>query len=122
MKEKIALVWLKRDLRISDHEPLARAIELGLPIYAFYLLEPNLLRCPDVDIRHLRFIWESIRDMKSGSLGWKLPQSIRIGRKQERNGYLLTNHWYSRVFWILDIKNIPVVYLSRKRVEPIVRA
>jgi len=62
-KSKLVLVWLKRDLRTSDHEAFARAIETGLPIYAFYLFEPGLLSEPDSDIRHLRFIWESLEDL-----------------------------------------------------------
>jgi len=63
MINPIVLVWLKRDLRIFDHEAFTRAIETDLPIYAFYLYEPTLLSSPDMDIRHLRFIRESIEDM-----------------------------------------------------------
>jgi deoxyribodipyrimidine photo-lyase len=63
LRKKVALVWLKRDFRISDHEPFAEAIKTGLPIYAFYLYEPELLLQADVDIRHIQFIKESIKSV-----------------------------------------------------------
>lgn len=70
MREKIVLVWLKRDLRISDHEPFAKAIQTGLPIYAFYLREPKLLQCADVDERHIRFIRDSLEEMNRNLKGY----------------------------------------------------
>lgn len=60
MKPKISLVWLKRDLRTSDHPPFAEAIAIGLPIYAFYLWEPKIFQLPDWDVRHTQFILQSL--------------------------------------------------------------
>lgn len=58
----INVVWLKRDLRLSDHQPLASAVESGLTLL-FYVFEPNLVNDPHYDLRHWRFVWQSIQDL-----------------------------------------------------------
>ena len=58
-----ALVWFKRDLRLADHVPLRNAIDSGRPVFLFYCFEPSLLADPHYDIRHWRFVTESLRDM-----------------------------------------------------------
>ena len=63
--QKIAVVWLKRDLRLSDHEPLATAIRGGLPVLLIYCFEPSLVAAPQSDDRHWRFVWESLEELKS---------------------------------------------------------
>lgn len=62
-KKEIQLVWLKRDLRLQDHEPMFRAEQAEVPWLAFYLFEPELMAWPDTSLRHLKFQWESIDDM-----------------------------------------------------------
>lgn len=62
-KERIALVWFKRDLRLTDHLPLKRAIESGKKLLLLYCFDPQLIQDPHYDIRHWRFICESLVDM-----------------------------------------------------------
>ncbi|MBN3574171.1 deoxyribodipyrimidine photo-lyase [Vibrio neptunius] len=38
--KKINLVWLKRDLRLTDHAPLNAALRSGTPTLIFYVFEP----------------------------------------------------------------------------------
>lgn len=57
------VVWLKRDLRLSDHSPLASAITLGRPIILLYIFEPSLIADPHYDERHWRFVWQSLEDI-----------------------------------------------------------
>jgi deoxyribodipyrimidine photo-lyase len=59
----INIVWLKRDLRTQDHEPLLRAEAAGLPYLLLFLFEPDLYRHPDTSLRHLQFQYHSILDM-----------------------------------------------------------
>ena len=56
------MVWFKRDLRISDHEPLYRAVSRGTVI-CLYILEPELYRQPDADAIHFQFILQSLSDL-----------------------------------------------------------
>lgn len=62
-KMSVNLVWLKRDLRISDHAPFEAASQSGLPSIAFTLFEPSLIEAPDCSERHLRFIAKSVEQM-----------------------------------------------------------
>lgn len=61
----INVVWFKRDLRLSDHVPLKKAIEQGLPVVLLYIFEPELLQAEDSDPRHWRFVLESLRQLKA---------------------------------------------------------
>ncbi len=60
----IAMVWLNRDLRLLDHEPLVRAQQTGLPVLLLYCFEPSVMGNPDSDVRHWRFVHESIEAMQ----------------------------------------------------------
>jgi deoxyribodipyrimidine photo-lyase len=64
MKEKISIVWLKRDLRVSDHAPLFYALKARLPVIVVYCFEPSLQMNYDWDTRHWRFIHQSLQDLK----------------------------------------------------------
>ncbi len=64
-KEKINVVWFKRDLRFTDHEPLYLAQKEKLPILFLYFFEPSIMDYPDSDIRHWRFVYESLEEMQS---------------------------------------------------------
>ena len=60
----ISLVWLKRDLRLADHAPLAEAVgrhrAAGAPVVLLYVHEPSVQGAPDFDPRHRRFIDQSL--------------------------------------------------------------
>ena len=60
----IAVVWLKRDLRLSDHQPLADAVASGLPVLLLYCFEPMLLSDAHYSARHWRFVRESLQDLQ----------------------------------------------------------
>lgn len=62
-KPKMQIVWIKRDLRVSDHAPLAEAEGSGLPYRVIFIFEPSLVAHPDCSERHLRFQWQSLMDM-----------------------------------------------------------
>ncbi len=63
--EKISLVWFKRDLRLKDHPPLRQAIESGFPVLMIYVFEPSLMQAAQSDLRHYRFIWQSLENLNS---------------------------------------------------------
>ncbi|MCF8424491.1 MAG: DNA photolyase family protein [Bacteroidia bacterium] len=57
------IVWFKRDLRFTDNEPLFFAQQSKLPILLIYLFEPSVMSYDDSDVRHWRFIHESLKEM-----------------------------------------------------------
>lgn len=60
----INIVWLKRDLRFTDHEPFFLAHQQQLPILIIYCFEPSVMAYADSDVRHWRFVYESLQDMQ----------------------------------------------------------
>ena len=64
-KKAINIVWFKRDLRFTDHEPLFYAQQSGLPILLLYCFEPSVMRYDDSDVRHWRFVYESIHGLQT---------------------------------------------------------
>ncbi len=62
-KKTINIVWLKRDLRLSDHEPLALGNANGLETILLYIFEPTLMQYADSSLRHHQFVWQSLTDM-----------------------------------------------------------
>jgi deoxyribodipyrimidine photo-lyase len=67
-KEDISIIWLKRDLRIRDHQALSAAINEKLPLLAVYIFEPSLSFHYDFDIRHWQFVYQSLQDLKKEGL------------------------------------------------------
>lgn len=61
--QSFSVVWFKRDLRLRDHEPLCNAIQLGQPVVLAYIVEPFMLENEHMDIRHWRFIIQSLQNM-----------------------------------------------------------
>lgn len=64
-KERINIVWFKRDLRFTDHEPLYLAQRENIPILLLYFFEPSVMAYPDSAIRHWRFVYESLMEMQT---------------------------------------------------------
>jgi deoxyribodipyrimidine photo-lyase len=60
---EIAVVWLKRDLRFEDHAAFQQALRTGLPVVAHYVWNTDLMVAADWDVRHGRFVQESIDDL-----------------------------------------------------------
>ena len=59
----VAVVWLKRDLRLRDHAALSMAMEAHKQVLVMYVEEPSLLRDPHVSPRHQTFVRQSIMDL-----------------------------------------------------------
>ncbi len=65
IKEEIAVVWFKRDLRFTDHAPLYYAQQQSLPVLLIYCFEPSIMSAHDSDIRHWRFVYQSLKEMQA---------------------------------------------------------
>ena len=63
-KKAINIVWFKRDLRFTDHEPLYLAQRENSPILLLYFFEPSVMNYDDSDVRHWRFVYESLQEMQ----------------------------------------------------------
>ena len=70
-KEKINLVWLKRDLRLHDNEAISSAIKSGKRFLIFYAFEKILLNDLHYNVRHWDFIKQSIVDINKELIGYE---------------------------------------------------
>jgi deoxyribodipyrimidine photo-lyase len=77
-KPVINIVWLKRDLRLTDHEAINEAMKKGITLL-LYAFEPFLLSDPHYDLRHWRFIWQSITDMNDQLRSYKTHVYLYAG-------------------------------------------
>ncbi|RKR05523.1 deoxyribodipyrimidine photo-lyase family protein (cryptochrome) [Flavobacterium sp. 90] len=64
-KKEINIIWFKRDLRFTDHEPLFMAQQENIPLLLVYIFEPSIMAHDDSDVRHWRFVYESLKEMQS---------------------------------------------------------
>lgn len=64
-KQEINIVWIKRDIRSQDHEPLQYADASPIPFLIIYLFEPSFINYKDTSIRHLQFQYQSLREFNS---------------------------------------------------------
>ncbi len=58
------VIWLKRDFRTRDHEPIYRAIETGEANLIVWIVEPSLIDHPEMSLRHWQFMWASFKEFK----------------------------------------------------------
>ncbi len=73
-----ALVWLKRDLRLRDHAPLAAAQGFNAAA-ALYVIEPEWLASPEFDASHLDFALQCLAELRAGLAARGLPLLVRVG-------------------------------------------
>jgi len=75
---RIALVWLKRDLRTRDHAPLAAAAHFDAAL-ALFIIEPQWLNSPECDAQHVAFAAACIGPLQQTLAQRGLPLLIRCG-------------------------------------------
>jgi len=63
VKQKINIVWLKRDLRTQDHLPLFHAEKNDKEYICIYIFDPEKISHPDTSLRHQQFVYHSILDI-----------------------------------------------------------
>ncbi|MES2667191.1 MAG: FAD-binding domain-containing protein [Pseudomonadota bacterium] len=90
------LVWLKRDLRLSDHPALACAAGLGavLPVY---IVEPDYWALPDTSARHWALVAEALADLRRDLAAIGLPLIVRVGEAVQVLDRLARQHHIARM-------------------------
>lgn len=64
IREKIQIVWFKKDLRLTDHEPLFFASQQELKTILLFVLEPSWKQQAQTSERHVCFVLQSLVDMQ----------------------------------------------------------
>jgi len=74
----VNVVWFKKDLRVRDHQPLARAIACG-PTVGLFLVEPDWFGSEEFSYSHYRFLMESLEDLHVDLHRLGVPLVVRYG-------------------------------------------
>ena len=75
----VELVWFKRDLRVTDHAPLARACASADRVICLYVIEPELWARPEYSARQYAFLAESLADLDATLAQRQGRLLIRVG-------------------------------------------
>jgi deoxyribodipyrimidine photo-lyase len=60
---KVALVWFRRDLRLTDNPALHAAIEAAEQVVPVFCFDPAILAAPDISSRRVGFLIECLRSL-----------------------------------------------------------
>ena len=94
-KEKISIVWFKKDLRVKDNLALLSGSKTNLPVLPLYIFEKDYWKQDFSSQRHWEFIHDCLIDINEDLK--KIGQSliIKIGEI-----------WISvNSFWVLNLLN-----------------
>lgn len=97
-RAKTNIVWLKRDLRTQDHEPLYLAENAKIPYIIIYIFDSNLLQHPDSGVRHLQFIYHSINALNKTLASSNASVSIFYGNSLDIFEFLYTKFDIQTIF------------------------
>ena len=91
-KSEIQIIWFKRDLRISDHNPIYQASKSKTPTLPIYIVEPEYWQQPFASKRHWCFIHDSLLELRQDlkQLGQSLI--IRVGSVVDTFKYFSENY------------------------------
>jgi len=105
-KQEILVVWLKRDLRLQDHEPLLKASQAGLPVLLLYCFEPSIMAFHDSSPRHWRFVYQSLQDLNTQLEPYHTEVVVYHQEALAVFQHLLNNYRIAQVFSHQEIGNI----------------
>jgi deoxyribodipyrimidine photo-lyase len=111
----IELVWLKRDLRLRDHAPLAQAAAQG-PCLVLYVYEPQLLAHETTHAAHIDFINASLRELDAALRARGGVLVTRIGDLPGVFDELHAERPIGRI-WSHEETGLGVTYARDKRVR-----
>ena len=78
MTTPLNVVWFKRDLRVADHRPLARAAQHG-SVLPLYIAEPGLWSEPDASGRQWAFAAECLAELQRSLAALGQPLCVMKG-------------------------------------------
>ena len=79
MKQKIVIIWFKRDLRVHDHAPLFEAAQTGYPVLPIYVVEPEYWKQSFASRRHWHFIHDCLVELRQDCISLGQGLDVRVG-------------------------------------------
>ena len=98
IRNHINLVWLKRDIRTLDHEPIFNAEKKNEPYLIIYIFDKKIIDCMDFSKRHMRFIYQSILDANQKLVKYNKEINIFLGDSVEIFKFLIQKFIIKNIF------------------------
>jgi deoxyribodipyrimidine photo-lyase len=119
-KKRVNVVWLKRDLRISDHQPFQAAENDSIPYLIIFIFDPELYNLPDTSKRHLSFQWQSIQSIQKELSSFNHQVHVFHGNAHDVFNNLIESFEIKNVFSYMET-GIQASWDRDKRVNQIFR-
>ena len=129
-KQKIAIFWHRRDLRLHDNAGLYHALRSGLPVLCLFIFDKNILeKLNDRHDKRVTFIHDTLIDLQSSLAEKGSDLLIRYGTPEKiwkelteafQIGEVYTNHDYESYSKTRDtqiealLKNKGIAFLTYK--------
>lgn len=81
-RPSVAILWLRRDLRLHDHPALAAALEAADAVVPVYVLDPRLLAGRRSSANRTWFLLGSLRELAADLAARGAPLVVRTGRAE----------------------------------------
>jgi deoxyribodipyrimidine photo-lyase len=81
--ERVALLWLRRDLRVHDHPALAAALASAQAVVPVFVLDPRLLDGPGASANRTWFLLGALRALAQDLEARGAPLVVRTGRPED---------------------------------------
>ena len=73
-----SVVWFKKDLRVTDHEPLLKSSVLGQSI-AIFIVEETWLKSKDYSDKQLIFLQDCLKELHADLASLNIPFLVMRG-------------------------------------------
>jgi len=97
-----SIVWLRRDLRLTDHAALFEAAQRSAELVCAFVLDPDLLRGPRVGAPIVQFYFDSLRVLRDGLRAQGSDLALLEGDFAEQLGDLAERTGAGAVFYNVD--------------------
>lgn len=99
--------WFKRDLRLQDNESLSKALahaqKKQSPLLLVYIFEPSLVNDEHYDVRHWRFVYESLKDIQQRLNPFKVRLFVEFAEAENAFDYLCEHSEIEAVYSYQEI-------------------
>lgn len=113
-----ALVWLRRDYRLVDHQALLHAMKQSQQVYVCFVYDPHILSQLDPDDRRISFIMDAIRSVDAVLNQYGSRLIVRYGPPEEKIPEIIQQFNINALFFNRDYE--PYAVLRDTRIATIV--
>jgi deoxyribodipyrimidine photo-lyase len=102
-RTNVSIVWLRRDLRLTDNTALSEAIKNSRsPLLLLYILDKDILKHLSPSNPRIHFIWERIHDLNKSLVEHNTQILVEHGSTTEVWKKLSDEYQIENVYWNRD--------------------